>query len=167
MGPASLGVRPLTPLHRLPSACPLPPDRGQVAGRPCAKTPRRLPGTDDATRRSRSVLVVSHHLDGLLHTLGCRLVASCFRSWGSPAFRVGRLLMPTRRPRPGRAPTAPAARLIPFKEFPSSAAVPHHCGLCPLAVHLPRGGGASRDIRCRMPQPASPQDKLDFKASLH
>jgi hypothetical protein len=27
----------------------------------------------------------------------------------------------------------PAPRVIPFEEFPSSAAVPHHCGRCPLA----------------------------------
>jgi hypothetical protein len=34
----------------------------------------------------------------------------------------------------------PAPRVIPFEEFPSSAAVPHHCGRCPLAVstHSPR-----------------------------
>jgi len=33
-----------------------------------------------------------------------------------------------------------AARFIPFKGFPSSVAVPHHCGLCPLIVghQLPR-----------------------------
>jgi hypothetical protein len=30
--------------------------------------------------------------------------------------------------------TFPASRLIPFEEFPSSAAVPHHCGHCPPAV---------------------------------
>jgi hypothetical protein len=28
----------------------------------------------------------------------------------------------------------PAARFIPFDEFPSSAAVPHHCGRCPPAI---------------------------------
>lgn len=28
----------------------------------------------------------------------------------------------------------PATRFIPLDEFPSSTAVPHHCGLCPLAV---------------------------------
>jgi hypothetical protein len=27
--------------------------------------------------------VVSHHLDGLLHTRPCRSVAPCCRSWGS------------------------------------------------------------------------------------
>jgi hypothetical protein len=30
--------------------------------------------------------------------------------------------------------TFPAPRVIPFEEFPSSAAVPHHCGRCPPAV---------------------------------
>jgi hypothetical protein len=28
----------------------------------------------------------------------------------------------------------PAARFTPFEEFPSSAAVPHHCGRCPHDV---------------------------------
>jgi len=31
----------------------------------------------------------------------------------------------------------PAARFTPSEEFPSSIAVPHHCGLCPLAVVSP------------------------------
>jgi hypothetical protein len=28
----------------------------------------------------------------------------------------------------------PASRVVPFEEFPSSAAAPHHCGRCPPAV---------------------------------
>jgi hypothetical protein len=30
---------------------------------------------------------------------------------------------------------SPHARFTPFEDFPSSAAVPHHCGRCPLAIH--------------------------------
>lgn len=70
-------------------------------------------------------------------------------------------------PRPGHAPAALAARFVPFKEFPSPAAAPHHCGRCLLAVGTPQGGDASCDTRCRMPQPASPRDLLDSKALLH
>jgi hypothetical protein len=32
------------------------------------------------------------------------------------------------------SPALPASRVVPFEEFPSSAAVPHHCDRCPLAV---------------------------------
>ena len=28
----------------------------------------------------------------------------------------------------------PAPRVVPFEEFPSPAAAPHHCGRCPLAI---------------------------------
>ena len=166
-GLASPGVRPLAPLYRFPAECPLLSSRGSTAGRPCVSAPKRPREADGATHRPRSVLVVSHHLDGLLHSAGCGLVASRYRSWGSPAFLAGRLPVPTRKSRPGSAPAALAARLIPFKEFPSSAAAPHHCGPCLLAVHTPRGGDASRDTRFRAPQPASPRGALDFKAFLH
>ena len=39
----------------------------------------------------------------------------------------------------GRTFTFPAPRVIPFEEFPSSTAVPHHCGRCPpdIAAHSP------------------------------
>jgi len=34
----------------------------------------------------------------------------------------------------GETALIPAARFTPFEEFPSSAAVPHHCGRCPHDV---------------------------------
>jgi hypothetical protein len=37
-------------------------------------------------RESCSVLVVSHHLDGLLRTAGVSVVAAHSRPWGSPCF---------------------------------------------------------------------------------
>jgi hypothetical protein len=40
--------------------------------------------------KSRSALVVSHHLDGFLRFSICGLVASRCRSWGPPRFRPGR-----------------------------------------------------------------------------
>lgn len=196
LGSASLGVRPLAPLHRLTDRVSTPPDltrpEGLAEAWPQAKRrsvlpkqlaeascrnmpawdrPKPVPGASGANRLPRSALVVSHHLDGLLHSAGCRPIASCYRSWGSPAFLSGRLHVPidhrSDRPRPGHAPAALAARFVPYKEFPSPVAVPHHCGRCLLAVHTPRGDDASCDTRCRAPQPASPRDMLDFKALLH
>jgi len=154
MGSASLGVRPLAPLHRMTERVSTPPDLpGPKPGRawPRASRSRRtwdrpkpVPGADGATRLPRSALVVSHHLDGFLHSHGCRLVASCYRSWGSPAFPAGRFRVPTIHrsglPRPGRAPAIPAARFGPSEEFPSSAAAPHRCGRCLLAVGYPPRG---------------------------
>jgi hypothetical protein len=50
---------------------------------------------------------------------------------GSPRF----MHAATAPPEGGRATgTIPATRFTPFEEFPSSAAVPHHCGRCLPAV---------------------------------
>jgi hypothetical protein len=91
---------------------------------------------------SRSALVDFHHLDGFLRSEGpgmlqpgpdrvrcvSRRALSCTpASWtrGSP-LRVAERHTPF-----------PATRLVPFEAFPSSAAVPHHCGHCPPAVVVP------------------------------
>ena len=72
--PASLGIRPYTP----------PPTyRGCVHSHRCRHRLR----SRGATRATCSVLVVSHHLDGLLRNRDRELVASRSRSWGSPRFR--------------------------------------------------------------------------------
>jgi hypothetical protein len=52
-------------------------------------TPGRVPkhapfGSTEPSALSCSVLVDSHHLDGLLHHQACGLVASHIRPWGSP-----------------------------------------------------------------------------------
>jgi hypothetical protein len=61
---------------------------------------------------------------------GCGFVAPRCRLWSSTRF-------PSRIPGHPRVSCKsfafPAPRVIPFEEFPSSAAVPHHCGRCPLA----------------------------------
>ena len=86
---------------------------------------------------TRSVLAVSHDLDGLLRWLDCGLVASHFRSWGSHTFTLSRF---------------PYAFCFPFKAFPAHLALTRHLSAlvltpphsvtrarCPLAVsHLPR-----------------------------
>jgi len=62
---------------------------------------------------------------------GCGSVAPRCRLWSSTRF-------PSRLPGHPRVSCKsfafPAPRVIPFEEFPSSAAVPHHCGRCPPAI---------------------------------
>ena len=67
------------PLRRRPAWCPLPHIASDVLRH------------DDATRHTRSVLVVSRHLDGLLHLTVFGLIASRYRPWGSPRFCFGRV----------------------------------------------------------------------------
>jgi hypothetical protein len=98
------------------------------------------PGQPD--QKSRSDLVVSHHLAGLLRrllreendTLRCLesrgLVASRYRSWGSPRFQSGH---------PVARPTIPfPRRYAPLEGFHPIAAVPCHHGPCLPDVHSPR-----------------------------
>jgi len=56
---------------------------------------------------------------------------------GFDAFRG--VCGPDVRGLPGAFST-PRIATLPFEEFPSSAAVPHHCGRCPLAVATFRSG---------------------------
>ena len=58
----------------------------------------------------------------------------------------------TRR-RLGRTGSIPATRFTPFEDFPSSVAVPHHCGRCLLAVTVLPGAGVPAEavVRCRPP----------------
>jgi len=93
------------PLRRPTIACPLP---AASCLRPVA----------NQGARSCSVLAVSHHLDGLLHTLARGLVAS--------------------HNRPGGSLRSTAARLTPSKVSPSPAAAPCRHGRCPLAVTAAR-----------------------------
>jgi len=87
-----------------------------------------------AKRPTRSVLVVSHHLDGLLRIQVSGLL--------HPETELGSLrfwsLAPTDSwPKPitcGELSSVLATRFTPSEEFPSSVAVPHHCGRCPLVV---------------------------------
>jgi hypothetical protein len=51
-------------------------------------------GLEVPTSRSRSALVVSHHLDGFLCSEARRLIASCCRPWGSSRFNRGRSRLP-------------------------------------------------------------------------
>ena len=95
---------PGSPLHRIPSARPLP-----IAGKPAIIGPP-LPYDE-----SCSVPVVSHHLDGLLRALGRGFVAPRYRSWGPPRFRLASAPVQQAVPSPTRA--FPATH-PPFEEFP-------------------------------------------------
>ena len=111
--------------------------------------------------------MVSHHLDGFLRATAAGLLHPA-------ASHEVRLVSPD--PVPSCHPKVslatwtrfPAARFIPFKGFPSSAAVPHHCGRCPLIVGCqsprsclgldakskPAGSGAPRCSFTRFARPA-------------
>jgi hypothetical protein len=122
----------------IPPTCPLP---GTEA--PFGPTP---PSAD-----SRSALVVSHHHDGFLHAEVAGLLhpATC---QGFAAFRACRFPAP---PEGGaaRRSALPATRFTPFEEFPSPAAVLHHCSRCLPAVTVLPGAGPDRGrCRCRSPR---------------
>jgi hypothetical protein len=82
--PASPGVRDCCPSTDISNARPLPEPS------PCedpASGGSEEPRADGTTRpASRSDLVVSHHLAGFLRAKDRGLVASRYRSWGSPRF---------------------------------------------------------------------------------
>jgi hypothetical protein len=90
---------------------------------------------------SRSALVDSHHLDGLLRSG----VSGVLQPDADKVRCVSRqqpsgACFMTRRPRSStleRLLPFPATRFIPFEAFPSPIAVPHHCGRCPPAVVVP------------------------------
>jgi hypothetical protein len=104
----------------------------------CALSPRHRCRCRSArplpSNRTRSALVGSHHLDGFSH-----------RDFGfvAPRSRPGFVTFRDDRPiqhlteakhRRGVAAPFPATRFTPLEEYPSSVAVPHHCGRCLLAV---------------------------------
>jgi hypothetical protein len=76
--PSSLGVRDLV--------APPPTHPLRVHSQQPRVAPRLPSGRRHHPSSSRSVLVVSHHLDGFLRAKDRGLVASHCRSWGSPRF---------------------------------------------------------------------------------
>lgn len=118
------------PLYRHPSANPVP------------ERPKPFLRSAAATRPSSSASRVSHPPDGLLLANFRRLVASCYRLWGSSRFAsLADSLIKNLRD------TLPAMPLTPFKAFPSLAAAPCHQGPCLLAV------SSRARFRSRSPQP--------------
>jgi hypothetical protein len=95
-------------------------------------------------RLSRSVLVVSHHLDGFLHTR----VPSMLQPGAGPGVR-----WVSPRPRRGlrrgfgrfRAPH----QRDTLRRFPSPVAVPHHWGLLPSCRSFPTEVGFAPRRRCQ------------------
>jgi hypothetical protein len=111
----------------------------------------------DANRVSRSALVVSHHLDGLLRIATPSILqpepdkVHCVSS--APDLLIGprperirmvtcqaaqRMPITTDNARRTDTQPFPAVRFTPLEELPSSAAGTHHCARCPLAVFVAR-----------------------------
>jgi hypothetical protein len=84
--PSSLGVRDLV--------APPPTHPLRVHSQKPRVAPRLPSGRRHHPSSSRSVLVVSHHLDGFLRAKDRGLVASHCRSWGSPRFSKPSPLIP-------------------------------------------------------------------------
>jgi hypothetical protein len=84
-GPVSLG---LDPSKSPPPACPRRSTPGTLlpATNEFATTSNVPSGRGCQATESRSVHVVSHHLDGFLRIAGSGLVASRYRTWGSLRF---------------------------------------------------------------------------------
>jgi len=129
----------VTPLHRHPSRASTPPNRH------CCRpgSVPRLPASE-----SRSVLVVSHHLDGFLRSKGRGLVASRCQSWGSPRFVLShssrRFSHPSKnstRPQPHHVTVAVAP--LPFPPVQLASSDQLCCQSRPLEIRL-MGASASR-----------------------
>jgi hypothetical protein len=78
-------------------------------------------------------------------------VAGLLHPAASQGFAAFRVFPPPTSPEGDKrgSGTVPATRFTPFEEFPSSAAVPHHCGRCLLAVAVRRSTaevGRSRSL---------------------
>jgi len=123
---ASHGIRPrVCPTFDIPVVRPLP---GFVGLSRHCRSARVLPRT-----RTRSALVVSHHLDGLLRTQASGLLHPEAER-GSLRFAMPPPPSAGRSHRSWAGAPFPATRFTPFEEFPSSAAVPRRRGRCPPAV---------------------------------
>jgi hypothetical protein len=98
-----------------------------------------LPGSN-----SRSVLVVSHHLDGFLRVETCGLVASRCQSWGSSRFLLS--VAACRRSGRGRSSHSPR------RSYPSKNSLDSSCSASPRP--LP-------------PRRSAPFEAVDLGALLH
>jgi hypothetical protein len=133
--------------HRV--GCPLPA--------PCRNSAPSAPRCHP--RRSRSALVVSHHLDGFLQPDGAGVVAARNRPWGSPCFPTrppGPRSLKRRSSRPGVPHDAHTPRRCSLSAAPApSPRDPEeprvHGRRCPLAV-MPASGLCSTD-RSLVPVP--------------
>jgi len=94
--------------------CLLPLHRHAVAASTPALDPKVARfGFEVPPSKSRSVLVVLHHLDGFLRCCGCGLVASRCRSWGSSRFGLQKT-----GDQAARLETSPRCRTCPSKNSP-------------------------------------------------
>jgi hypothetical protein len=120
VGSSSHGITRFAPLHRSTVRASTPSGSEEL---PLGR--RNYPAT------SCSALVVSHHLGGLLRAAAAGLLHPAA---GPGVRRVSRCLRPGLPKVPRPVGPFPATRIVPFEGFPSTVAVPHHCGRCPPAV---------------------------------
>jgi hypothetical protein len=115
--------------------------------------------------RSCSILVVSHHVDGLLHAVVRGFIAPRCRPGGSLRFPVPRNPSPPKWRQASR-PVPRNAGSYPSKND-SSAAVPRHRGRCPLDVlHAVRRLTSVHPQRPPAPRPDRPPAPKSVWANL-
>jgi hypothetical protein len=99
------------------------------------REPRLLLRSLGTTLATRSAPMVSHHHDVFLHTPAPSLL-HLGTDQGFIAFLNPPPCFLHEQARSLHSPerSSPQRGFTPLDEFPPSVAVPHHCGLCPLAV---------------------------------
>jgi hypothetical protein len=91
---------------------------------------------EGATLAARSVLVVSHHLDGFLLRSARGLVASRCRSWGSPRFGLRSALVASEDARSSRSLPSPRRSIrTPRRMFPADSRTASPRPLPPCRFH--------------------------------
>jgi hypothetical protein len=132
------------PLFRPAFDRPLPEEAPKCSlfRAPAATPMRRVP---PSWFRTTSTVCSGLQVPGLLHPgAGCEVrCVSVTTDCQSPKTR-----------QTGQG-TFPSARFTPFEDFPSSAAVPHHCGRCPRAVHRGRPSEDDLPFVASMPSPSA------------
>lgn len=109
------------PLYRFSNARPL-----QGSKLPVGRNLPQLQHGPPSWFRTTSAVYSAHRLAGLLRPAtgsGVRYVSASGRPRSNRSYRVALLMIP-------------ATRFTPLEEFPSFAAVLHHCSRCPLVVTL-------------------------------
>jgi hypothetical protein len=111
---------------------------------------------------SRSALVVSHHLGGLLRVGSAGLLRPAA---GLGVRRVSRRLSDVPEGRRIGVPF-PASRIHPTKSSPRQQPFPHRCVRCLRVVAVRAGGGAICLARCQARRSAPSDGSADFEALL-
>ena len=120
--------------------CPLPV--------PFRLTPSQHLRSADTIEPIRSVHVVSHNLNGLLHTELCRSIAPCSQSWGPPGFRFSSSL--------SNRPAEASLRFLPALTEAIAFQRPHPQFLSTVRRPLPAPAQTRSHKRSSFPQAHPP-----------